>query len=326
MNIKDKLVNIDTDKIKKGLIKAVEDIDAEKIKSGIIKTVEGTEKVAKNVGLKTNEIAVKTKEEVVKKMDQNGDGQIGIEDIIMMGIKIPGISVNREAFLRREFQKKYSNTVIENAIALNPTKAGIKREDIDKIAEDVIEHERLMVSGISAVLGTPGGAAMVATIPTDISQYYGYMLRVTQELLYLYGFQEIDTSEENGTLDSETMNILIICFGVMYGVAGANNALKSLAVALGKGVEKQLVKKALAKGAIYPIVKSVSKWFGVRMTKDIFAGFFKKAIPLVGGAVGGGLTYLTFKPCCAKLQNSLKDTYLTNPNYVIDESQIIDIA
>ena len=44
--------------------------------------------------------------------------------------------------------------------------------------------------------------------------------------------------EENGQVfDSETMNLLILCMGVMYGVVGANNALKAVAKALGTGVE-----------------------------------------------------------------------------------------
>ena len=45
--------------------------------------------------------------------------------------------------------------------------------------------------------------------------------------------------------------------GVMFGVAGANNAIKVMAKALGEGVERQLMKKALTKGAIYPIVKAL---------------------------------------------------------------------
>lgn len=43
-----------------------------------------------------------------------------------------------------------------------------KRADVEKISE------------------TPGGFAMVATLPADIVQYYGYLLRATQKLLYLY--------------------------------------------------------------------------------------------------------------------------------------------
>ena len=110
----------------------------------------------------------------------------------------------------------------------------------------------------------------------------------------------------------------------MYGAAGANNAIKGMAA---NGVEKQLMKKALTKGTIYPIVKSVSRWFGVKMTKVVFAGFFKKAIPVLGGAIGGGLTFITFKPCCVKLKNSLRDTSLSNPN--VEESDkddaVIDV-
>lgn len=203
--------------------------------------------------------------------------------------------------------------------------AGIKPKDINEIADQVIEHERRGVSGISTALSMPGGAAMLATIPADIVQYYGYMLRATQELLYLYGFPEIDVNEKESKFDSETINILIVCFGTMYGVVGANNALKSIAKGLGLGVEKKLMRTALTKGTIYPIVKSVANWFNVRMTKEIFAGFFKKSIPVVGGVIGGGLTYLSFKPCCVKLKESLQDTILSNKNYK-EENGLIDIV
>ena len=55
------------------------------------------------------------------------------------------------------------------------------------------------------------------------------------------------------------------------------------------------------------------------MTKEVFAGFFKKAIPVVGGVIGGGITFLSFKPCCDKLKASLQNTMLSNPNYRPDE-------
>lgn len=276
-------------------------------------------KTTTDIVAKTTEGVDKTKDAVLHAIDQNGDGEIGIDDVIIMGLKVPGIKINREEFLRKELFKRFPKEVIDDAVAYNPLHAKIPQEDIEKIADEVIQYERVCVSGISAALGTPGGVAMVATIPADIAQYYGYMLRATQKLLYLYGFPQIDVEEDGQPIDTETMNTLIVCMGVMYGVAGANNALKAMAKALGTGVEKQLMKKALTKGAIYPIVKSVSKWFGVKMTKEVFAGFFKKAIPVVGGVIGGGLTYATFKPCCEKLRKVLQDTMLSNPNYRVDE-------
>ena len=63
------------------------------------------------------------------------------------------------------------------------------------------------------------------------------------------------------------------------------------------------------------------------MTKQIFAGFFKKVIPVLGGVIGGGITYLSFKPCCDNLKKTLQDTLLSNPSSKtdFDESMIVDV-
>lgn len=102
----------------------------------------------------------------------------------------------------------------------------------------------------------------------------------------------------------------------MNGVAGANNAVKALAKALSVGVEKKLIAAALTKGTLYPILKSTLKWFGVKLTKEIFAKTVKNAIPVVGGIVGGGITFLSFKPCCMRLKDVLTDTMLSNPAHI----------
>ena len=296
-----------------------EKVDIKKIAAGIGEAAtaagESVSKAAVTVTDKTKELTVKTQTAILGAVDQNGNGEIDIEDVIVMGLKVPGIRIDRANFLQKELHTKFPQDVIDDAIAFNPLHAKIPAEVIDKIADEVIKYERACVSGISAALGVPGGVAMVATIPADIAQYYGYMLRATQKLMYLYGFPAIDVEEKGQTFDTETMNVLIICLGVMYGAAGANNALKAMAKALAVGVEKQLLKKALTKGTIYPIVRSVAKWFGVKMTKQVFAGFFKKAIPVVGGVLGGGITYLSFKPCCDKLKATLQNTMLSNPDY-----------
>lgn len=263
----------------------------------------------------------KAMDAVKAQLDANGDGQVNIDDIIVLAIKAPGVYINRAKFLKRELSKNHPQDVIDKAIRSTPALAGIQAEEIDKIADEVIKHERTAVSGISAALGMPGGWAMVATVPADIMQYYGYTLRAVQELLYLYGFPEIDADEEGLQLDSETINAIIVCLGIMNGVAGANNAIKAVAKALSVGVEKQLMKMALTKGTIYPIVKQIMKWFGVTLTKSLFAGAIKKAIPVVGGVVGGGITFATFKPCCYRLKNALQDTMLSNPDHVSSEEE-----
>ena len=260
-------------------------------------------------------LIIKAKDSIVKALDQNGNGEIDIEDIITLAFKTPGVHVTRANFLQKELYKNHPQAVIDKAIATTPAQAGISSDEIDNIADEVINYERNCVSGISAALGAPGGWAMAATIPADIVQYYGYTLRATQKLLYLYGFPEVDSDEEGIRLDSQTINQLILCLGVMNGVAGANNAIKGMAKALAVGVEKKLLNAALTKGTFYPLVKEIAKWFGIKMTKSIFAGFFKKAIPFVGGIVGGGITFFSFKPCCYRLKAALQDTMLSNPNH-----------
>lgn len=281
-------------------------------------------KVVGDLGQKASEFASEKKNQVINVIDVNGSGNVDIEDFIIHGLRMPGIGIKRASFLRAELQKDFPKEVINDAIENTPAHAGITVEQIDKHAKHVIAYERNCVSGISTALSMPGGIAMAATIPADIIQYYGYMLRAAQKLLYLYGFPEINVHEKNNVFDSETLNMLTLCLGVMYGVCGANKALQAVANALAKGVEKKLLQKALTKGTIYPIVKNVSKWFGIHMTRSVFAGFFKKAIPVVGGVVGGSITYLSFGPCCGKLQKSLQDTILSNPQAAVDPEEDIE--
>lgn len=259
---------------------------------------------------------MKVNEKIVGTLDQNGNGQLDIEDIIILSMKAPGVHIHRDDFLKKELTNKFPQEVIDKAIATTPANAGIPLEKINEIADDVIKFERNCVSGISTALGVPGGWAMAATIPADIIQYYGYTLRAIQKLLYLYGFPEIESEGEDVRLDSHTINQIILCLGIMNGIAGANNAMKGIARALATGVEKKLLNTALTKGTFYPLVKAIAKWFGVNMTKKVFAGFFKKAIPIVGGVIGGGITFFSFKPCCIRLKNVLQDTMLSNPQHI----------
>ena len=288
--------------------------------------IENTGNEVKKAVSKGKDIVFDSKDKVFDALDINKDGRVDTEDIIVLGLRIPGVHIDREEFLRKQFMKNYANDVIQDAVKFNPAHAGITVEEIDNIADQVIQYERNCVSGISLALGAPGGVAMVATLPTDIAQYYGYMLRAIQKLLYLYGFPEINV--ENGVnIDDETMNLITLCLGVMYGVEGSVASIKILSNALGKGVEKKLLQKALTKGTFYPIVKKISRWFSVCMTKQVFAGFFRKAIPVVGGVVGGGITYLSFKPCCDNLKKSLQDIALCNPSSrkSFDEFDVIDV-
>ena len=248
-------------------------------------------------------------------VDSKKKNSISVQDIIKASFSIPGVYINRDEFLRKEFVRYYSKECIEDAVKTTPAQAGIDSKIIDKLSASVIRFERLCVSGISVALGVPGGWAMAATVPADLAQYFAYTLRAAQKLLYLYGFPQISKDKADFGLDTETMNELILCLGVMFGVSGANHALKALAIGLGNGVEKKLLNTALTKGSFFPLISSIVKWFGVKLTKGTFASVVKHSIPVASGFISGGITFATFSPCCKRLKESIKDTYLSNTDY-----------
>ena len=109
-------------------------------------------------------VITKTKNAIINAVDENGNGQIDIEDIIFKGLKVPGIRIKRDDFLKKQLLKFYPQEVIDVAVAESPMRAKIPLEEIDKLANEVIKFERNCVSGISTALGVPGGWAMLATI------------------------------------------------------------------------------------------------------------------------------------------------------------------
>lgn len=257
----------------------------------------------------------KAKLAAINAIDENGNGKIDLEDVIIKGLKTPGIKINRAEFLAKTLKKRFPQETIDAAIAESPMRANIAQSEINKMANEAINFERTCVSGISAALSAPGGVAMVATVPADLMQYYAYLLRMAQKLLYLYGFPQIDTEETGEKFDDGTMNTLILCFGVMYGVAGANKALLTVAKALGAGLSKKFMQTAVTKGTIYPVLKAILKCFNVKLTKQLASKAINHSLPVIGGVIGGGITFFSFKSCGEKLKKTLCDTYLSNPDY-----------
>lgn len=239
-----------------------------------------------------------------------------LDKVLTTAMKTPGVKINRAQFLRKELIKYFPEEIVQEAIKNNPAKAGISRERINKISNHVINYESNKVTAISVAASLPSSAAAVAAVgaaAADIMSYFAHVLRIVQKLAYLYGFEQFEINEND--IDSETMNFILVFLGVMFGVRGAGNALAKLAEAMAKQIAKKLAKKSLTQGAIYPIVKKVATIVGIRMTKQIFADTVASAIPVLGSALSGGLTYAMFKPGCVKLKKKLMSYDLCNPEF-----------
>lgn len=299
------------------------DVDGIVAKSG--EFLENTTKVvADTAGTVVNASIDKTKELVDGASKMISEVDITPQDILVQALNIPGVKIERSEFLYKELIKYYPEKQVLSAISKNPASVDISREKINEIANQVIDYETNKVSAISFAAGIPGGLAMAATIPADIAQYFGFMLRVMQKLAYLYGFPEFELNENN--ISDSTMNQLLIFLGVMFGVSGANQGVRIIAETAAGKVSKTLAQKALTKTTLYPIVKKVVTTLGFKMTKDVFAKGVSKFVPIIGGVVSGTITYATFKPCAIKLRDDFKTLNLSDPDFYknlsIDEMEV----
>lgn len=233
---------------------------------------------------------------------------LALTDVITTALKLPGVKVNRELFLRDQF-KDSDAEFVESIIQNGPVQAGCDQATLLKMAQHLVNQRTLASTGASFAAGLPGGIAMAVTIPADVAQFYGVALRMAQELAYLYGEGDL---WQNGELDDERVtNQLMLYCGVMLGVTGATQLVRLMSSTLAKQALKKLPQKALTKGLIYPVVKSVAKFFGVRMTKSIFAKGISKAVPIIGGVVSGGMTLASMRPMGMKLVAALDESHFS---------------
>lgn len=259
------------------------------------------------------------------KKEQKPEVNISLENVIATAIQVPGVKVNRELFLREQFQKE-SKELVEAIVENGPVNAQISQDSLRKMAKKIINERTIVSTGASFVAGLPGGLAMAATIPADMLQFYGVALRMAQELAYLYGEADLWNGE---FLDNDKVtNQLILYCGVMLGASGAAQAVRVMSSALAKQIMKKLPQKALTKTFYYPIVKGICKFFGVSMTKNLFAKGVSKAVPILGGVVSGGITFATLRPMGQRLADTLDEAHFsyTEEEFHEDWEDIVEIS
>ena len=232
-------------------------------------------------------------------------------------VRVPGVRVNRDEFLRQELRKlRMDEDAIARAIDSNPLLAGVALTEIDRLAEDAISYETNKSAAISFVAGIPGGFAMLGTIPADLIQYYVHALRIMQKLAYLYGWGEL--LPDGRDADDDTLGVLAVFFGVMLGVGGAAQSLTAFArVAAKTAYQNHATKRALMSITWYPVVKHSLRLIGINITKSTAAKGFSKIVPVIGGFVSSGLTFMALQSQSALLKEHLRE--IPPPGVDVDE-------
>ena len=228
-------------------------------------------------------------------------------DFLAKVVRVPGVRVNREEFLRQELRKLHmGDDAIQRAIDSNPLLAGVSLTAIDRLADEAISYETNKSAAISFVAGIPGGFAMLGTIPADLMQYYAHALRIMQKLAYLYGWGELLPDSRDA--DDDTLGVLAVFFGVMLGVGGAAQSLTAFArVAAKTAYQNHATKRALMSITWYPVVKHSLRLIGINITKSSAAKGFSKIVPVIGGFVSSGLTFMALQSQSALLKEHLRE-------------------
>jgi len=224
--------------------------------------------------------------------------------------KLPIIRVDRESFLRKHFASSpHLDVILERG-----PQAVYTAESVRKLADTIIKSSATKTSIASFATGLPGNpAVMVAAGGADVVQYFGFAINLAQQIAYLFGEDELF---DGGGQLSEAAQVRVIAYlGAMFGAAGAAALVSQTSKAAGANLGKKVAAQALTKTAWYPLVKKVGALVGKQVTKKTVEKTITKAVPLVGGVVSGGLTYVTFRP----MGHRLADVLVRNLNGEFDD-------
>ena len=152
---------------------------------------------------------------------------------------------------------------------------------------------------------------MAVTIPADLAQFYWHAIVLSQKLAYLYGWPDLLKEDE---ADEETKAKITLLIGVMMGAQVANKVISEVAERFASEIARRLPRQALTRTAYYPLIKQISKWIGINVTKNTFARSVSKFVPIVGGLVSAGVTAAMMKPMAKRLKNHLRELRLAHPD------------
>ena len=229
--------------------------------------------------------------------------------VLAVVMKMPGVKVDRVAFLRKELRPYCNPSRLQMLGAVRPYTI-VSEEVIDRVAKSCIKRHTALVTAASTVAGLPGGLAMAATIPADLTQYYYHVFVLSQKLAYLYGFPDFFDSQDDDSSEGEmsdmAADLLTIFMGVMMGASVADKGIADLAKAVAGNAVTRLPRVAITKAAIYPVVSQITRIVGMKLSKEGFAKGIGKFIPVAGGLFSGTLTFTTFRPGANRLRKRLK--------------------
>lgn len=230
------------------------------------------------------EVIVNDKQEL-----QETSQKITVETIITKLVKAPELKIDRVKFLNEVLTNEVSD--VGGAIESSPIVAGVDEKTLRKVAKKLI-LKRTAKSAIDSFMINGSALELLANeISKDTIKFFGSLLRLSQELGYLYGMQDFWSDGVAG--ENAIKNQLLLYYGAMVGVKGTT------------ALVNKITHKA-QENAKTTISSSI--------------------ITVVGGAVSSAVTFATMLPMAEKLLNTLeKSTFHYTDEELAKDIEIIDV-
>lgn len=220
---------------------------------------------------------------------------------------LPLIKIDRNKYLAKEFDEEYP-TLLPLILEKGAYDAGIPEDYIEKVSKNAIKYEIAKSSAISFISGLPGGLAGIGAIPADVAQFLGHAIRIAQKLCYIAGMPSFSSSDE---MTDEEAYLVTIYIGVMFEDKEAILALNTIGKFLGTAAAK--VNFTVTSIIGYSLISSLLPKLASKLSSGIFAKTIVKAIPIMGGAVSSGITYVNLNSMAYKLYKKLKESRIAIP-------------
>jgi len=224
-------------------------------------------------------------------MSDMNQKNISIDKIFAAAIQIPKVKVDRTNFLTEQFNgTSYDVSAIAD---YGPVAAGVMSDELRRIATQLIMKRTGASSVAALVAGIPGGLAYAATIPADLVQFYAVIIRLAQEISYLYGADDFWT--DAGENNENAIGKLILLTAVMYDIPSALPCLRLTLIKQGNSIPEAI-------GTQYK--KAVS----MKMAKTSANKSISKAVPLLGGLLSGSANVAEMLPMAQRLLTVCEQT------------------
>lgn len=229
---------------------------------------------------------------------------------VTAAVKLPFVKVDREEFLRSEFKDhEHLDIILERG-----PQAVFTAEALAERAKRLVSTNTRNTTAVSFAAGLSANAFVaVPAAGADVAQFFGFALRMAQQISYLFGEKDLFTGEDSLLNDDAKVRVFGY-LGAMFGIVGGAALINKAAGMAAAQAGNKVANKALTKTVWYPVVKKVAAMLGQKITKQSVGSAVTKVVPVLGGVVAGTLTYATFRP----MGQRLTDVFVNNLNGTFD--------